>query len=286
MWRCAAWCAAAIVSSIVPVAAVGSRAGGASANPERVAAGPRLTREAAVEWDRYVAATERRRAAELTPGGWFLLLDLRPRAPEERRALFAGEVVIRSMELRDAAGEIIEVPGARVHHWRGAIFIPGATVDRVVNRLKQSPPPQQDVLRAKVLARGADTMTVALRLRRTKIMTVVYDTEHHVTFETHGQARASSATRATRIVELADPGEPAERELAPGEDHGFLWRLNAYWRYEQVAGGVIAECESISLSRDVPFGLATIAGPIISSTARDAMQTALEAVKHSAAPTR
>jgi len=35
-----------------------------------------------------------------------------------------------------------------------------------------------------------------------------------------------------------------------GDDRGFLWRLNAYWRYEQVAGGVIAECESITLSRD------------------------------------
>jgi hypothetical protein len=33
---------------------------------------------------------------------------------------------------------------------------------------------------------------------------------------------------ATKIAELADAGTPAEHELPPGEDRGFLWRLNAY----------------------------------------------------------
>ena len=242
-------------------------------------AGPRLSAEAAAAWDRYAAATERRRVAEEQASGPFLLLDRGSDAAGERRALRAGEIVIRSMDLRDGSGQAIEIPSARVHHWRGAIFIPGAAVADVVSRLKRRPPPQEDVLKSEVLSRTGDSMKVALRLRRTKILTVVYDTEHDVTFATHGPHRASSATRATRIVELARPGQVDERALGAGEDHGFLWRLNAYWRYEQVEGGVIAECESISLSRDVPFGLGTIAGPIINSTARDAMASALAAVR-------
>ena len=43
--------------------------------------------------------------------------------------------------------------------------------------------------------------------------------------------------------------------------------------------GVVAECESISLSRDVPFGLGAIAGPIIRSTARESMTRTLESLR-------
>jgi hypothetical protein len=69
-----------------------------------------------------------------------------------------------------------------------------------------------------------------------------------------------------------------------GDDRGFLWRLNAYWRYEAVPGGVIAECESVSLSRDVPFGLGLVAGPIIRSTARESMERTLESLRDMTAP--
>ncbi len=77
---------------------------------------------------------------------------------------------------------------------------------------------------------------------------------------------------------MADAGTPRERELSPDDDHGYLWRLNAYWRYESVAGGVIAECESVSLSRSVPFGLQYLAGPLIRSAARESMAHTLEAL--------
>jgi hypothetical protein len=92
-------------------------------------------------------------------------------------------------------------------------------------------------------------MRIYLRLQRQRFVTVVYNTEHTVTFTRFGNTRAASTSTATRIAEVSDPDTPQERELPLGDDRGFLWRLNAYWRYEEVAGGVIAECESISLSR-------------------------------------
>jgi hypothetical protein len=61
---------------------------------------------------------------------------------------------------------------------------------------------------------------------------VTYNTEHSVEYRRLGGRRATSRAVATRIAELADAGTPAEREKGPGQDHGFLWRLNAYWRYE------------------------------------------------------
>jgi len=42
-----------------------------------------------------------------------------------------------------------------------------------------------------------------------------------------------------------------------------------------VAGGVIAECESISLSRDAPALVRYVAEPLIESTARESMDRTL-----------
>jgi hypothetical protein len=240
--------------------------------------GAELRPEAVAGWHRYVAATEQRREAEQARSNAFLALDLTPTATADRRAVLAGQRVIHRVAATRANGEAIAVPSALVHHWRGAVLVRGMTVDALIRRLQDSPPPQADVLKASVLSRGSNSMKVYLRLRRTKIVTVVYDTEHQVTFQAVSAARASSASVATRIAQLENAGTAQERALAPGDDSGYLWRLNAYWRYEQVPDGVIAECESLTLSRAVPFGLGTITAPIISSTARESMDAALSAV--------
>jgi hypothetical protein len=232
-------------------------------------------------WTRYVEAVERRRAAELDRSDRFLTMDFG--APDDRRAAMAGTLVVSRMDVRDAAGAEIEIADGMVHHWRGAVLLPGVDLDTLMRRLQTEAPPQSpEVLRASVLARGPAFIKVHLRLKRTKIVTVVYDTEHDVTFARQGSRRASSRSVASRIVEIENPGTPGERPLADGDDSGFLWRLNAYWRYEAVPGGVLAECESISLSRDVPFGLGIVAGPIIRSTAKESMERTLESLREMA----
>ncbi len=42
--------------------------------------------------------------------------------------------------------------------------------------------------------------------------------------------------------------------MKEGDDDGFLWRLNTYWSFVEVPGGLLIECEAISLTRDVPAG--------------------------------
>lgn len=184
------------------------------------------------------------------------------------------------MEARDAKGDELDVPSALVHHWRGTVFLPGATLDRLMSALEnEAPPTGPEVVRSKVLTHTPGAARVFLRLKRTRIVTVVYNTEHDVRFARLGTGRATSTSVATKIAEVADPDLATERELPPGDDRGFLWRLNAYWRYEAVDGGVMAECESISLSRGVPFGLQTITGPIIGSTARESMERTLDSLR-------
>jgi hypothetical protein len=255
----------------IVMAAVAGQAGLAAA---------RLGPDALAGWQGYVAAVEHRRAGEAHDPRRFLAVDFEPGAAADRRAALAGRIVVDEVTARDARGAAIEVPSAMVHHWRGVVFLPDVSLDRLMATLEsEAPPTGPDVRRATVLARAPGALRLYLRLQRTRIVTVVYDTEHDVRFQRDGSSRASSVSIATKIAEVADAGTPRERELPAGDDRGFLWRLRAYWRYEAVDGGVLAECESISLSRGIPFGLQYVAGPLIASAARESMERTLTALR-------
>ena len=229
-------------------------------------------------WERYVAATERRIAGELDDGERFLVLDFAEGASGARRKVLAGGVVVERMEARDAAGRRIKAPGGAVHHWRGSILIPGVTLDDLLHGLMHVLAPeeiQKDVLESRLIASDGDRREVFLKVRRESVVTVHYNTEHRVAYSRHGPGRASSRSVSTRIAELEDAGSPAEREKPVGRDRGFLWRLNAYWRYQAVDGGVIVECESVSLSRGVPPVLGWMVRPIINRAARAALSDTL-----------
>jgi len=232
-------------------------------------------------WTAYVNATESRVTRELRDGHRFLGIDFDADAASERAAVLGGQVLVRRLDVSGADGRSIDVPSARVHHWRGVVFVPGVTIAELLAELRRNAPParRDDVLASRVLERGADRMKLYLKLQRRKLVTVVYNTEHVVLFRTYGPARASTVSVATKIAELENPGTPEERERPQGDDRGFLWKLNAYWRYEQVAGGVIAECESISLSRDAPALVRYVVEPLVESSARESMERTVTALR-------
>lgn len=242
---------------------------------------PPLKADTLAGWNAYAAATEGRINREVRSGRGFLAMDFAAPAATDRRAVLTGGTVVAPMQATKPDGAVIDVPSAMMHHWRGAVLIPGATLDKVLARLQSGVPGagQEDVLRSAILDRGANRMNVFLKIQRRRFVTVVYNTEHAVTFTRYSAPRASSTSVATKIAELDQPGTAQERELAPGMDRGFLWRWNSYWRYEEVAEGVIAECESISLSRGVPYGFGFIVAPLIDSTARESMDRALMSVR-------
>jgi hypothetical protein len=243
--------------------------------------GAELKPETRAAWREYAAAVEQRRARETADGSRFLVLDFLADREADRRALTSGAVVVRSMPAPTRAGREIDIPSGLAHHWRGAVLIRGVTVSELMTRLEWADPPaiQDDVIRSSVLSRGPNTERVFLRLQRTKIVTVVFNTEHDVTYQHISATRAASASVASKIAEVRDAGTPSEHELTPGVDRGFLWGLNAYWRYEAAPGGVIAECESITLSRSAPAVLRYIASPLINGAAEESMQRTLEGVR-------
>jgi hypothetical protein len=267
-----------VIRHPVPLRLIGATLASAAALLP-VDAGPALRPESLVAWEAYVRAADARRARETVDAATFLSTRTAADSARRLRDLRAGRIVTESVTERAAAGggSDLEVPHALVHHWRGTVFLPGATVEDLDRRLRDGEPGtrQPDVLVARVLSRRGDSLRLLLRVRREKFLTVVYDTEHAVTFRRHSDRRLSTASVADRIVEIDGAGTPAERPRAAADDRGFLWRWNAYWRYEQVEGGVIAECESISLSRTVPAVVRLLAGRMIRATARESVEQTL-----------
>ncbi|HXG56665.1 MAG TPA: hypothetical protein VNJ03_14910 [Vicinamibacterales bacterium] len=171
-------------------------------------------------------------------------------------------------------------PDATIHHWVGAIYIPNATVAAVVTRMQEHAGREsefyEEVKVSKLLQRDGNRLKVFLRLQRDAgVVKAEYNTEHAVEYRTLGDARASSRSVSTKIAEL----DEHERERPQGQDRGFLWRLNAYWRFEQAGTGVLIECESVSLSRGVPWLVRPVASPIVNRIARESLERTLRSLR-------
>lgn len=239
---------------------------------------------AVAAWEAYVAATERRIQAELSSGEPFLVEDrVAPgRGTRARGGDEGGGVFVFRMPAATRDGVAIKPDHALLHHWLGSVLVPQASVDDVlafVQDYDHHAGAFDDVAASRLVSRTGDTFQVFLKLRRTKVITVYYNTDHHVEYARNGEGRASSRSVATRIAELEDAGTAREREKPPGQDRGFMWRLNSYWRFLAVPGGVVVECESISLSRDIPTGLGWLVGPFVTSIPRESLERTLTGIR-------
>lgn len=240
-----------------------------------------LKTETIAAWNRYVEATERRIDRELADGGRFLVLDFLDDAAQARREVLSGRVLIERMETRDEQDGRIDVPKGAIHHWRGVILIPNAGLDRVIDGLLHTIPPeelQSDVIESRVLSRDGDALRMFLRVSRKAVVTLHYNTEHAVEYVRPGGGRAWMRSVATRIAELDDPDSPSEREKPVGRDRGFLWRMNLYWRYQQLGDGVAIECEVLTLSRSIPVLMRWMISPIVNRESRSALSDTLRSM--------
>lgn len=168
-----------------------------------------------------------------------------------------------------ATGDTTDVGSGTVADWRGSVFVKSVTLNQLLDRLQTpgTPPPQDDILAASVLGREVDCLRVYMRLERRAIVTVTYDTEHTIVFHRWSSAQATARSVATRIEEVG------------GTDRGFLWKLNSYWRYDAMDGGVLVGLQTLTLSRDVPMLVKPIAGRIVPRIAHDSMMRTLSALK-------
>jgi hypothetical protein len=261
----------ALLLLAVPAAAIHSSA--ADLKPQTITA-----------FDHYVALSEARMNSSL--GGAqddpqpFLWVD---RLPASQRSadlaqLHAGQVVIERLATFDN-GKPIPVPGGMIHHWIGTVFIPGATLAQTLSLLEDYDHHadyfRPQVIASKTLSRQGNDFHIYLRLYEKKILVCVLDSQHDVHYEILDQEHAWSRSRSTEIRQVADWKNSEEHDLPAGQDDGFLWRMNTYWRFEQRDGGTYVECQSISLTRDIPIGLGWLIGPFVESIPRESLEFTL-----------
>jgi hypothetical protein len=235
-------------------------------------------------WENYVRLTEGRINAELESADGFLIQDFLP--PQEakscREMIVSGDICVLKMETKDEANKKPKIPAGMVHHWMGSIFVPDVELEELLSWIQNYSDHDQyfkEVERSELLSRNGDDFEIFFRLKRDKIVKLRYNTRHHVDFTHHSPVEVSSKSATIRIAQLENPDTASEREKPEGVDSGFLWRLNSYWRYKQVEGGVIVENETLSLSRGIPAAIRWLVAHYLDSIPREFMQSTLGSLR-------
>ena len=186
----------------------------------------RLKPQTVTEYECYVQSAESRMAARkafLTADSDPALLQQLARGPAVQTVLGNGP-------------NPHKIAGAMIYDWIGTIFIPGATVDRTVRMLQDYDHRAQYfseiVSASKLLCRtGAERFGFSMRLKGPAVI----ESENDVVWERVDAHRWRCRSYSTKVNEI-------------GKDHGYLLRLNSYWRFAENEKGVYAEGQTITLS--------------------------------------
>jgi hypothetical protein len=206
----------------------------------------------------------------------FLVID---RLPDLQRKqaydqLQQGEVYIEELHTRENQHPI-HIPSGLIHHWVGVIFVPNSTASQVEAVLHDYDDEAEiykpDIRKAKLIEQNGDDSKIYLQFYSRTIVTVVLNAYFTVVEKQLGAKRIQSVSRSTRVAEVANWDGPDEHERPDGGDHGYMWRLNSYWRIEEKDGGAYVENESITLTRTVPPLLEWLIGPLTKSIPHDVL---------------
>ena len=234
-------------------------------------------------FNQYVSLTEARIQKQISDPKVFLYINSLPE-PQRGQALASlkqGDLYMTAMTTL-TAGNTITIPDGLVHHWLGAVFIPGASMANVltvVQDYNHKADVYPDVIKSRLISRDGNHFIVSMRFREHDVITITMDTDHDVTYTELDPDRWCIRSYSTHISQVQDAGTPSEHDLPDGQGDGFLWRVDTFWRLLQQDGGVYVEVEAVSLSRDIPTGLNWLIKPFITSVPRDSLRNTLECTR-------
>jgi hypothetical protein len=240
-------------------------------------------------FDRYVQSVEAAGNQEIAKGNDFLWIDA---LPQSRRAQAYDDLAREKVIVRQCAGcaspngsgGVPEIPGGLIHDWTGLAFIPGRSLKQTLALLQDYDRDAEyyrpQVFESRLLSRSGDDFHILLRLKQAHGITVVFDAEYDVRYTSLDATRAYSRSYSTKISEVENPEEAGERVLPPGDDRGFLWRMYTEWRFYEANGGTYVQCRAITLTRDIPTGLAWVVRPFIEHIPADSLRFTLESTRN------
>ncbi len=241
-----------------------------------------LEQETLKAWDLYIQHVDASRHARATGGAPFLWTD---EAADRAERLRSGEILV------SAAGDNCteKVAHGLIHHWIGAAFIPGVSVNDVLavvqdyDRYKDFYTP--NVTNAKRLGRTPFPETLDQRfsllwVRKILFVTAAIDTDYESRYVQAGAKRWYVVTQSTRVQQIDKYGQSGQRELPPDEGNGYIWRIYTIARFEQRDGGVYSELEVVGLTRDIPSSVGWLIRPLMQRLPREAMTAILQKTRN------
>jgi hypothetical protein len=234
--------------------------------------GAELSPETLTAWDAYVHA-QNARVAEYSKATPFLWSD---RSPDRLRRLHNGEMVVATFGENPHS-----VPNGLIHHWVGAVFLPGARLDDVLSVVRDYSRYQTfyapNVIESRVLRQTDTEDTFSLRmLNKTAVARFALDADFQGSYTRLDQNKWYGISYTTRVREVENYGLANEHEAPPNTGRGLIWRLYSISRFEQRDGGVYVELEAVALSRDVPGALRWLVDPIVRRTSRSSIHVSLQ----------
>jgi hypothetical protein len=210
----------------------------------------------------------------------------------ETGALWVDAVEDRKSKVRSGAivAESIkapEIPGGLIHHWIGAVFMPGVTMEQMLKADRdydnQKVAYAPDVVDSKLLRRKGNEYSIYLRFMKKAGITVYLDTWHDVRYRDLDPKSTFSRSVCRRVQQVDNAGRPDEKVLPQGEGLGVLWAMDSVWKLAERDSGLYAELDALTLTRDLPFGLGVTLGPIIRHISEGAVESTLTAKRRSVA---
>jgi hypothetical protein len=223
-------------------------------------------------WDAYVQA-QNARAAEYSNRTPFLWSD---GSPERLRHLHDGETVVAPF------GENPHrVPLGLIHHWIGAVFLPGTRIDDVLSVVRDYDKYKDfyapNIIESRLLRQREAEDTFTMRMfNKAVVANFALDAEFHGTYARIDANKFYGISYTSRVREIENYGVADEHEAPANTGRGLIWRLYSISRFEQRDGGVYVELEAVVLSRDVPGALRWLVDPIVRRTSKSSMRVSLE----------
>jgi len=233
-----------------------------------------LNQQTLVAWDKYVASAKLHMQERLTGKAPFLWAD---EDLMRRQQLSSGQIVISPV----GNSHPLSVPRGLIHHWIGAIFIPGATIrdlGAVVNDYSRyNEIYRPTLIKAELLDSTDDEQNFSiLWVQRMLLVTAAFYTELDSNYFTLNSRQGYMTVSTTRVQQIENYGEKDERRLAQDEGSGYLWRLVSFARFEERDDGLYLELEVIGLSKDLPVSLRYLLKPVIDHISRQALTVKLD----------
>ena len=239
----------------------------------------KLQPQTAQEFEAYARKVEQQLELHWHGQQTFIAVDANP---SERENVLKGDLLVRP----GTPDNPVSVSNGLVHDWVGTVFIPNTTLSKVLDVLQDFNHHSEiypSVIRSRLIRRDGDVLAGYWRLERKQgPLTVVLDVEEQVRYQEIGPGKWIGTAYAKDISEVENPGKPKEKKLPPDDGSGFLWRLYGYWSLEATNGGVLAECRTLSLSRNIPGAVAWAIKPFVNTLPRESLTMTLQATRSAA----